>query len=121
MSKIDYSIATSEQIESALCEQIVNIRLARNITQAQLAEEAGISPITIFRLENGRGVMLNSFIRVLAALNLQGNLETLLPDTTVRPIERANIGGQERKRARPVTSVEDESIWKWGDESEDKS
>jgi len=37
-------------------------------------------------------------IRVLKALAIQQNLEALLPDPTVRPIERIDIGGGARKR-----------------------
>lgn len=119
--RIDFSIAASEQIEEALCRQLETIRLARNITQSQLAGEAGIALRTIRRLEKGQGVSLNTFIRVLIALDLQNNLQTLLPDPTVRPIERVNIGGSERKRARPGRQKGEESTWTWGDETEDRS
>ncbi len=117
--KIDFTVATSEQIEAALCKQIENIRLSRNITQIQLAEEAGVSPRTIGRLEKGLGVSLDTFIRVLMALGIKQNLEALLPDPTVRPIERIDIGGGERKRARPGQSGGDRSIWSWGDGEDD--
>jgi transcriptional regulator with XRE-family HTH domain len=115
--KIDFSIATSEQIEAALCEQLANIRLTRNMTQAQLAQEANVAMLTINRLEKGQGVSLNTFIRVLMALGLQGNLQNLLPDPTIRPIERVERGGRERKRARPVRSTKETSTWSWGDEA----
>jgi transcriptional regulator with XRE-family HTH domain len=62
--KIDFSTATSGQIESALCKRLESIRLSRNITQAQLAKEAGVSPRTIGRLEKGLGVSMDTFIRV---------------------------------------------------------
>ncbi len=63
-NKIDFSVATSQQIEAALCEQLERIRLSRNVTQVQLAAEAGVSPRTIGRLEKGQGVSLAS--RILA-------------------------------------------------------
>ena len=119
-NKIDFSIATSDQIEDFLYNQLKNIRLTKNSTQAQLAEEAGVAIGTIRRLESGQSISLNTFIRILMALNLQQNLETLLPDTTIRPIERVNTGGSERKRARPKQSDPDQSTWAWGDESVDK-
>jgi transcriptional regulator with XRE-family HTH domain len=119
-TKIDYSIATSEQIEGALCKQLENIRLARNITQAQLARESGVALRTIGRLEKGKGVSLDTFIRILIALRLQHNLKTLLPDPTVRPIERVHFGGAERKRARPRQINKENSTWSWGDESVNK-
>jgi len=71
---IDFSVATSEQIEAALCKRLESIRLSRNITQAQLAEEAGVSPRTIGRLEKGQGVSVDTFIRVMMALGIQQSL-----------------------------------------------
>ena len=120
LNKIDFSIATSDQIEGFLCSQLKNIRLTRNFTQAQLAKESSVAIGTIRRLEEGKSVSLNTFIRIMMALDLQHNLETLLPDPTIRPIERVNTGGSERKRARPIQSDTENSTWAWGDESGDK-
>jgi putative transcriptional regulator len=119
--KIDFSIATSEQIEAALCERLENIRLTRNITQAQLASEAGIALKTMGRLEKGQGVSLDTFIRILIALGIQDNLQILLPDPTIRPMDRVNMRGTERKRARPIQSQGNTVSWSWGDESIDKN
>jgi transcriptional regulator with XRE-family HTH domain len=85
------------------------------MTQAELASNAGVSTRTINRLENGEGVSLDTFIRVLKALNLQDNLKNFLPDLSVRPIERVRLGGRERKRARPIKTNRKESTWTWGD------
>jgi transcriptional regulator with XRE-family HTH domain len=117
--KIDFSVAASDQIEAALCKRLENIRLSRNVTQVQLAEEAGVSPRTIGRLEKGQGVSVDTFVRVLTALGIQQNLEALLPDPTVRPIERVDIGGGERKRARPGLSSDERALWSWGDGEDD--
>ncbi len=116
---IEFSIATSVQIEAALCKRLENIRLSRNITQAQLAEEAGVSLRTIGRLEKGQGVSLDTFIRVMVALGIQQSLETLMPDPTVRPIERVGFNAGERKRARPIQPGDERSIWSWGDGEDD--
>jgi transcriptional regulator with XRE-family HTH domain len=117
--KIDFFIASSNQIEAALCKRLESIRLSRNITQVQLAKEAGVSPRTIGRLEKGQGVSVDTFVRVLIALGIQQNLEALLPDPTVRPVERIDIGGGERKRARPGPSSNKQSGWLWGDGDSD--
>ena len=68
--KIDFSVATSHQIEATLCKRLESIRLSRNITQTQLAEEAGVSPRTIGRLEKGQGVSMDTFIRIMMALSI---------------------------------------------------
>lgn len=116
-NNIDHSIATSEQIEQALGKQIEKIRLMSARTQAQLAVDSGVTTKTIYRLERGEGVSLNTFIRVLQALELSANLATLLPDPTLRPMERVAARGSERKRSRPKRSSDGSpSPWKWGDE-----
>ena len=116
---IDFSVATSGQIEAALCKRLESIRLSRNMTQQLLAEEAGVSLRTIGRLEKGQGVSLDTFIRVLTALRIQQSLESLLPDPTVRPIERVGVGSGERKRARPVRVSHEPPAWSWGDGEDD--
>ena len=114
--KIDFSIATSEHIEEALCACLEDIRLSRNLTQAQLARDAGISLRTVGRMEKGLGVSLNTFIRVMRALRIQDNLRVLLPDASIRPMERVHHHGKERQRARPRKSPESNLPWHWGDE-----
>jgi len=78
-------------------------RVRANIPQAKLAKEAGISTPTLSRLENGKTVQLDSFQRVLKALSLFGNFNTLLPSTDFTPIEMLKIQekvmGERRKRA----------------------
>jgi len=119
---IDFSVATSPQIEAALCKRLERIRLARNMTQRRLATEAGVSLRTIGRLEKGQGVSFDTLIRVMTALKIQQNLEGLLPDPSVRPVERIAIGGRERQRARPKSSDAGEPAgpWSWGDGGDDE-
>lgn len=118
--KIDFSIATSDQIQFALCQRLEKIRLMRNMTQAKLAEEAGVSRKTIVRLERGEVVFFDTFIRILIALGIQQNLETLLPDPTIRPIDRVKSGGNERRRASPDRPAEERKPWAWGDGLDDE-
>lgn len=113
---IDFNIANSQQIEKEICHRVEKIRLTRNISQEQLAHKSGVSLRTIGRLEKGQGVSLDTFIRVLIALGIQQNIETLLPDPSIRPIERIKSKGHERKRARPQSqkTTKSKSKWNWG-------
>lgn len=113
---LDFSIATSDQIEKTLYKQLETIRLARNFTQSQLAAEAGVSLNTIKRMESGAGISFNTFIRLMLALDLGANLQSLLPNPTIRPIERVNSRGVERRRARPKQQEGGTPPWQWGDE-----
>ncbi len=114
---IDYEIAAPEDIEADLGRQVEALRLSQNRNQSQVAEEAGVSRRTITRLENGEGVSLDTFIRVLRALGAVEQLRTLLPDPTVSPVERLRLQGRPRKHARPQ-AAKDSGPWQWADEPE---
>lgn len=110
--QIDFSYATSEQIEKALCERIKKIRLLKNWPREKLAREAGISVRTLARLEDGEGVTFDTIIRVMIALRIQENLLVLFPDPSIRPIEMLEMKGKERKRAGRKVK-EDTTPWTW--------
>ena len=120
----DFTVATSRQIEIALCKRLEEIRLSRNMTQEHMAAEAGVSLRTVGRLEKGQGVSMDTFIRVLKALRIQQNLEALLPDLSVRPIERIGVRSAERRRARPARTkspnTPENQTWQWGDGAEER-
>jgi len=114
---IDFHIASSEAIIEALGTRLDEIRLNRNISQADLAREAGVSRSTLTRLSAGKPVSLDSFVRVMRALGLSDHLAALLPDPGVRPVDRVRLGGSERRRASGKRMPP--SGWNWGDEGED--
>jgi len=119
--KIDLGFASSGMIEDALSRRVEEIRLTRNITQSRLAREAGVSRSTISRLaQKGKGISLDSFIRILKALQLAHNLEGLLPNPNVSPLEELkNIGQRPRQRAR--ARKQDQKKWTWQDDENDTS
>ena len=95
----DFTAASSQAIIEILCRQLEDIRLSRNISQADLAREAGVSRSTLRRIAEGKAISLDSFVRVIKALRLTDHLAALLPDFSIRPVDRARLGGTERKRA----------------------
>ncbi len=109
--KLDYSIASSEAVEKSLCERLEAIRLSQNISQARLAEKSGVSRRTLTRLAGGEGVSFDTFIRVMQALGLASQLEGLIPDPRIRPMERVKFDGAERQRARAKAAPKGD--WKW--------
>ncbi len=116
--QIDFSTASSETIIEALGKRLDEIRLSRNIAQADLAQEAGVSRSTLTRLSDGKPVSLDSFVRVMQALRLSDHLAALLPDPSVRPVDRIRLDGVERQRASGKRAKPSE--WTWGDEAENE-
>jgi putative transcriptional regulator len=120
MHNMNFNTVSSAAVESALGRRIEEIRLSRNIPQRRLAKEAGVSRSTITRLsQDGKGVSLDSFIRIMQALGLSHHLEALLPDPSIRPVERVQRDGGQRRRARESKNV-GRSEWAW-DEPTSKS
>lgn len=115
--KIDFDSASSDQIMAAFGQRLNDIRLSQNISQAVLATEAGISRSTLTRLADGRPISLDSFIRVMQALKLTDQLAALLPDPSIRPVDRVRLDGAERQRATAKSAKEKNAdTWVWGDE-----
>lgn len=112
---IDYTLASSEQIVADLGTRLNRLRLASNITQADLAARAGVGTRTLARLEAGEGGTMDSLVRVIAALGLTSHLEALLPDPDIRPMERVQMRGRERQRARASGPPPEKPSFRWGD------
>ncbi len=98
--------------------RIASVRLARGLTQAALAEEAGVSLRTVSRLEAGAAAThLTAVLRVLRVLGLFENLEQLLPEPLTSPIEELEREGSARKRARFRKQQDRErGTWTWGED-----
>ena len=110
------SMQSPESLLEETGKKLERLRLSRNITQSELAQDAGVSLRTLRRLESGEGATLDSFIRILAALKLQQNMDLLIPNPRIRPIERVRTGGRERQRARSAKTVKHGTKWRWGSE-----
>lgn len=114
---IEFETASIEAIAIELGRRLEAARLAANVSQAALAAEAGVSRRTITRLENGSSVSLDTLLRVMRALGLSHRLAGLLPDPSVRPIDRVRLQGHQRQRASSTDPGPPE--WSWGDEQSD--
>lgn len=114
--KLDIPTASSEAVIEALCKRLDEIRLSHNISQMDLADEAGVSRSTLTRIADGQSISLDSFVRVIQALGLTDHLAALLPDPSIRPVDRVRLEGAERRRASSKRS--DASTWTWGDDED---
>lgn len=114
-------LVTDEAILRELGSRLVAVRLARNLTQAALAGEAGVSKRTVERLESGEvATRLSALVRVCRALGLVDRLDALVPPPAPGPVEQLELAGRQRKRAsgsRRQPAARAPRKWKWGDGS----
>ena len=92
-------------------------RLDLRLTQAELAEQAGIGKRTVERLERGASVQLVSLVRIFRVLGLMEALGELLPQSGPRPMDLLRLQGKRRQRASSSRHRhENDEPWLWGDE-----
>ena len=110
---------TDQAILQELGGRLAAIRIVRNLTQAALAQQAGVSKRTVERLESGEvATQLSGFVRVCRVLGLVEHFEALIPEPAASPM--AQLKQQSRKRMRATgkrAAPGKPKKWTWGDES----
>ena len=93
-----YDALTDSAVLRSLGQRIEHHRLEANLTQAELAEQAGIGKRTLERIETGHGTELVTLIRILRVLRLLEGLDLLIPEVPPSPIAQLKWRGQQRQR-----------------------
>ena len=119
MAGNEFQTKTAPGARQELGRRLAKLRLARNVTQDALANEAGVAVRTLRRLEAGQPSSLDSFLRVAIALGLADELVAALPASDILPIELVDTRGGERQRARPPKETARTARWSWGEETRD--
>ncbi|MBI3819359.1 MAG: helix-turn-helix transcriptional regulator [Planctomycetes bacterium] len=109
--------ATDDAILRELGERFARIRLEHNLTQAELAEQAGISKRTLERLESGSvAAHLSALIRVCRALDMLDRFDMIVAEPPPSPIAQLKLRGRTRMRASAKKpSGPSAGKWSWGD------
>ena len=102
---------TDESILKELGARLAGARLGRNLTQAALAEQAGVSKRTVERLESGEvATQLSVVLRVCRTLGLLERFERL------SPMAQLKQRGRKRQRATGKKVAESKPTkWTWGE------
>jgi transcriptional regulator with XRE-family HTH domain len=109
---------TDEAILAEIGERIASRRLDMQLTQADVAEQAGVAKRTLERIEAGHSAQLSSLIRILRVLDLFPGLDRLIPEAGSRPMDLLKRKGKPRQRAsKRRGSARPEEPWTWGDET----
>jgi transcriptional regulator with XRE-family HTH domain len=110
--------AADDAVLSELGGRLAQVRLDRNLTQAQLAEQAGVSKRTVERLESGSvATQLSGFLRVCRVLDVIERFDLLVPEPVPSPVEQLKLRGRKRQRASTKRGAKVSSKkWQWGDE-----
>jgi transcriptional regulator with XRE-family HTH domain len=108
---------TDGAILGELGERVATTRLERDLTQAALAERAGVSKRTVERLESGEAAtQLSGLVRICRALDLVDRLDSFIPEPVPSPIAQLKLQGRKRRRASgQKIAPKDAKKWTWGE------
>lgn len=113
LSRLETDAAVLEELGRRLARQRIDARL----TQAELAERAGVGKRTLERIEAGASAQVTSLVRILRELALLDVLDDLLPETGPRPMDRLRHGDRRPRRVSKRGHADKSGEWSWGDEA----
>lgn len=114
----DYKTMGDGAILEELGKRLGQRRIAKGLTQAELAREAGVSKRTVERIEAGAAAQTLNLVRILRVLDLLDGIGQLVPEAGPSPMDLLKRKGKARKRAtsrRAATPAHDN--WSWGDDA----
>ena len=95
---LDFAFSTSDEITAALGLRLKAVRLSQSLTQADLAERAGVSVGTVKSIERTGQSSVTSLVRVVQALGLSDQLQSLfvLKVQSIAEMEQAQLAQRQR-------------------------
>ncbi len=108
------ALLTDEAVLAELGARITARRIELQLTQAAVAEQAGIAKRTLERMEAGLTSQLATMIRVLRVLDVASGLDGLIPESGPRPMDLLKQKGKARQRASSQrTATATTQPWRW--------
>lgn len=107
---------TDDAILAEIGSRIAQRRLELQLTQAELAEQAGIAKRTVERIEAGGSAQMASVVRILRVLDLLPGIDRMFPVVGPRPMDLLKHKGKLRQRAsRRRHSTQPSTTWSWNE------
>lgn len=88
-----------------LGERIKEYRIRLGLKQADVANMSSVGTNTIYKVEKGKPVSMLLIITILRTLGLLENLEMLVPETTLTPLQLLKLQEKKTKRVRNKGSL----------------
>lgn len=104
--------ASPHAVAVELGERLRQARLNANMTQAEVAEKAGMSRKVVVQAEKGQ-VQLHYLIAIMLALDLSNHLDAFLPKQEISPVQLMKLQGRKRIRASSARTEEPKEKSEW--------
>lgn len=103
---LDFGFASEKEIRLDLAERLRACRLAKGISQPDLALRAGLGRATVQRFEAKGDASLENFIRIVMALGLVDHLQPAfkIEVRSIAEMERAEQNKRKRAPRKPAAA-----------------
>lgn len=112
---MDLYAQTNDAIMRLIGSKLKELRIEKNMKQAELADASGVSVFTISSVENGKTTSLLTIVQLLRALEHLDYLDRFFQEKTISPIAYAKLMKNNKKKIRVKSSntetKEDDSEW----------
>jgi len=124
MARVNISKSDSDEaVLKELGERLTQQRIAMRLSQADLAEQAGVGKRTVERIEAGESAQATTLIRLFRVLELLPALDALIPGESASPMALLHHRGKKPRRVRRKGGATREdgeaSEWRWGESRAD--
>ncbi len=112
------NLLADDAIVAEIGARIARRRLDLQLTQAAVAEQAGIAKRTLERLEAGHSTQVSSLIRILRVLDGLPGLDRMIPEAGSSPMDLLKRKGKPRQRASGSRRYEQPGTpWTWDEDT----
>lgn len=112
-------ISDSDSDQAILVElgrRLAQRRITMRLSQAELAEAAGVGKRTVERIESGESAQATTLIRIFRVLDLVPALDALIPIEPTRPMALLRHAGKMPRRVRKrEDSAAEPDDWHWSE------
>ena len=111
-------LLTDDAVLAEIGARISSRRIDMQLTQAAVAEQAGIGKRTLERVEAGQTSQLSTLVRVLRVLDAMSGLDSLIPESGPRPMDMLRRKGVVRQRASAKRAGKSSGEpWRWDEDT----
>lgn len=103
-------------VQRELGRRLRQLRLNQGLSQADLAARAGISELTLRKIEGGSLGNTSNFLSLLRELGRLDSIEAVVPASRVSPIALSDRNGIAPQRVRVTRRRDDARPWEWGED-----
>ena len=101
---MDLYAQTNDAIMRQIGSKLKELRIEKNMKQAELADASGVSVFTISSVENGKTTSLLTIVQLLRALEHLDYLDSFFQKETISPIAYAKLMKNNKKKIRVKSS-----------------